>query len=165
MGKINGSSVTLMVNPSSTDTKLAFAHTQNASIGFSNELVEATLGRTNSWTEFVVGKKNTQISFEGLIDYGTITNNYNIEDLADFLIDSDLLYFSYGPIEDCICGEGYISEITMTGPSDDAASYSGTLVATRVVHTVIDGTQEKLQDSDGNDITDDFGEPIYVKLI
>lgn len=156
-------SFTLIVNTEDAD-HLAFAHSQEASISFTNSLVEATLGKTDGWTEYITGKKSSVISFSGLQDYGTITNRFNTDDLADFLIDSDLLYFQIGDGDDNEHGKGYISEITLEGGTDDVATYSGTFTVVDELDAARLVLDEKLQDSDGNDITDDAGDPITVKV-
>ena len=161
MAVINGNRFTIIVSDSSSDTKLSFAHTQSASVSFSNSLVEATLGPSDGWAEFISGKKNTNINFDGLYDYGTIVGKYNSEELGDFLLDESLIYFQIGDGNAHFYGEGHISEISQSGSTDDVATYSGVLTVNgrlRLLANVED--VDVLLDSDGDPLIDDSGQEI-----
>lgn len=160
MAITNGNSITITASNTEAGSKLAFAHSTNATFSYSNSLVEATLGVSNQWTEYVSGKKTTSISFSGLTDYSSVANRHNIVDLADYLIDATEIYFSFGSGDNVERGSGYITEITLEAASDDVASYSGVLVVTDELNEDLQVTTEFIQDSSGNNILDDAGQPI-----
>ncbi len=162
MAKLNGNLITLRVATDATSTKVPLAHSTDCSISFTNNLVEATLGVSNGWIEHIAGRKSATINFSGLTDYGTITNRYNVEDVGDFLLQRETLYIIFGEGGNFFEATGLLESLEIEGSTDNVSTYSGTIVTIDDISEDIEAEQEKLQDSDGNDITDDSGSPIFV---
>lgn len=160
-----GNDFTLIVSGSEDGKKLAFAHSKSCSLSFSNGLVDATLNDSNGWRQVISGKKSASINFDGLLDYDTITNRYNITDLTDFFLGDTLLYFNIGVGEDAIVGTGRVDEISSNTTADDVTSYSGKMTITGTLEVGVEVTLVPLQDNTGENITDDAGDVILVKTI
>ncbi len=162
MAIFNGNQLTLRVATDATSSKVPLAHSTDCSISFTNDLVEATLGDSNGWAEFITGRKSATINFSGLTDYGTITNRYNVEDVGDFLLQRETLYIIFGRGGNHFEATGLLESIEIEGSTDDVSTYSGTIITVDDITDDLEAFEEKLQDSEGNDILDDSGSPITV---
>lgn len=130
MAKINGNDLVIKFASTEMGTKNVFAHAQNATLSFSNSLIETTTKASSSWMENLAGKKSFTLSTDGLIDYASVANAQNFEAFVDIAIAGTLIYFTFGAGNDTYDGSGYIDSFSANGPTDDAASYSVSITGT-----------------------------------
>ena len=149
MAVINGNDFVLTGIGTSGGTKQVFAHAQTASIDFSNALIETTTKSSNSWAEFISGRKGFTISTDGLIDYATVATALNVVTLTDMAIqdgsNTGEIFFTI--TGDTVEGTGNISyqgsaridSLNQTGGTDDVATWSlsatGNGALTKVIAT------------------------------
>ena len=94
MAKFNGNDLVLAIN-STEGSELAFAHSQSASISFSNALIDVTSKDSNSWEEMISGRKSFSISTDGLADFvNSETTATTSESFSDYALsrNTNILY-------------------------------------------------------------------------
>ena len=72
MAVFNGNDLVLAIH-STSGSEVKFAHSQSASISFSNSLIDVTTKDSSSWDEMISGRKSFTISTDGLVDFDDVT--------------------------------------------------------------------------------------------
>ena len=127
MAVLNGNNLVLKTATTSGGTKQIFAHSQSASLNFSNALIDVTTKDSNSWKQMISGQKSFTLSADGLVDYATVADAQNFVALADLAIAGTEVYFTIGIGEGAdqgYQGQAFISSIEKTSGVDEAVTYS-----------------------------------------
>jgi len=83
---------------------------------------------SSGWTDRIGGKRDWSVTFDGLYDP---SGTYNFEQLFDELDGRSQVFLEMAVIDgtggsEVYSGYAYISAISLTGPAEEAVSYSGT---------------------------------------
>jgi hypothetical protein len=109
----------------------AVGHTTSCEISLSVDMPEATSKDSSGFQEVIAGVISGSISFDGLVDY-TDTND-NVDDLATALLGRTSIEAVFGTAvsgDQIYTADGFISELSVSGDMEAAATYSGTITLT-----------------------------------
>ena len=131
MAKFNGNDLVLAIH--TTDgSEIKFAHSNSASISFSNAIVDVTTKDSNSWDEVISGRKSFSISTEGLADFDDVASAQSTEGFSDYALAGNTVFFQFQrPATGLTTGDmtgwngsGIIESFEVSGGSDEAVTYS-----------------------------------------
>lgn len=124
----------------------AVGYTTSASLSIQNALMEVTTKPTDGWKEHITAVKGGSVSFSGLVtaDFSSVNS------LEESLREGSIVEFTFGvDLEYQLGGDGYISDLSFTGGTDDTMSFDGTIqlsaeiatrLSTEIVSLQINGT-------------------------
>ena len=142
MATFNGNDLVLAIGNTSTTTK--FAHAQNASISFSNALIDTTTKDSDSWEEMISGRKSFTISTDGLSDFDDVTSENAQEQFSDFALAGTEVFFTFeradtGNAGDLLgwSGKAFIESFETSAGADEAVTYSVSLKGTGALVKVV----------------------------
>jgi len=111
------------------------------SIDFSNDMIDVTNQQSSGgWKEYLPGERGATISFSGVYDESGAEGATSL--FADMKLGTEVA-FKFG--QDLATGgamwtgNGLVSGITVNGPKNDAASYSGTIQVSGIVTQSLTG--------------------------
>ena len=93
-----------------------------------NDVVPVTISDTNNKAQFIYGVSSASVTFDGYLDYSS--TGLNTVDLFDKLLDGTLVTISSGVVAESFGAEGYITDMSQQGSSDELASVSFTIQLT-----------------------------------
>ena len=111
MPTLNGNSLFLAVNG------VRVGGETSCSASLSIDTLEVTKNNTNTWSEAIIGNRGLSINFEGLLSKVELQPMVELD--FEFVIGFNA-YF----------GRGYIESESFSGGTDDAPTYSGTIMST-----------------------------------
>ncbi len=126
----NGNGLVIKFATTSSDTKQVFAHAKDASISFSNSLIDTTTKDSSSWAENISGRKSFTLSTSGLLDYAAVADSENITAIEDIALAGTKVFFTFGDTTNTMNGEAFIDSLEENSTSDDVVSYSVTMTGT-----------------------------------
>lgn len=137
MAIINGNSLTLAIHTTS-GSEVRFAHSQSASLSFSNALIDTTTKDSGSWDEMISGRRSFTISTDGLFDFDDVTSRTSGEQFSDFAIAGSQVFFQFTrPVGGLSTGDAvgwsgsaFIESFEVSAASDEATSFSISLKGT-----------------------------------
>ena len=138
MATFNGNDLVLAIH-STSGSEVKFAHSQTASIAFSNSLIDVTTKDSNSWDEMISGRKSFTISADGLVDFDDVAAATSTEGFADYAIAGTKLFFTFerpatglsaGDMEGW-SGSAFIESFDVSAGTDDVVTYSVSLKGSR----------------------------------
>lgn len=126
MAKINGNDLVLRVvtKTSGTDTAIPIAHATGVTLDFTNALIDMTTKDSGSWEEVGSGRRSATMSGDGLLDLQSVTGMQDTASLFDLAIAGTQLEWTFGEGNDVYQGDCFIESTSLSGPSDDSATYS-----------------------------------------
>jgi len=127
MAKFDGTNIKISVDGNYV------ARATSASMNYTNNLIETTDKDSGGDAEFIAGKREWDMSFDGLSDYAA---TFGVEGFWDAISAGTALtvYFSTDTSGDLKwSGTMYADSMTMDGPLHDVASWSGTMKGTGAV--------------------------------
>jgi TP901-1 family phage major tail protein len=103
------------------------------SIDFEADMIAVTNQQSSgSWKEFVAGEKGATINFTGIYDKASAIGAISM--IAQLITGSTTaIAFKIGEKTTGLIkysGSGYVSNVKVNGPKNDASSYSGTITVT-----------------------------------
>ena len=135
MATFNGIDLVLAVNATS-GSEVAFAHAQNASISFSNALIDTTTKDSNSWEEMISGRKSFTISTDGLADFEDASAG-GIANFSDYAVNGTPVFFTFERTATATSGSltgysgsAFIESFEVSAGADEAVTYSISLKGT-----------------------------------
>ena len=103
-----------------------------AGLYFLADMIDVTTKDSNKFKEYLAGEKGGTITVDGLYDVTGGTNN--TEDVFDDLIAGTEVTWKWGQFatagEKYFTGSGFISSLNMSGPKNEASTYSITIQVT-----------------------------------
>ena len=144
MAKFNGNDLVLAIHNTS-GSEVKFAHSQSASISFSNSLVDVTTKDSNSWEEMISGRKSFSISTDGLADFDDVASATATEQFSDYALAGTQVFFTFerpatglstGDLEGW-SGSAFIESFEISAASDEAVTYSVSLKGTGQLTKVV----------------------------
>ena len=135
MAVLNGNDLVLGI--ATTATTVAFAHSQSASISFSNSLIDTTTKDSASWEEMISGRKSWSLSTDGLVDFAAVSGATNTVGFATLALAGTEVFVRFGVDGgDAYTGSAFIESFELSSTSDDVATYSVSLKGTGVLTAV-----------------------------
>ena len=105
---------------------------QGTSLDFVSDMIDITTKDSNKFKEYLAGEKGGTITIDGLYDVDT--GNNNTEDVFASLLAGTEVTWKWGkyatPGDKYFTGSAIISSLNMSGPKNEAATYSMTLQVT-----------------------------------
>ena len=137
MAVFNGNDLVLAIH-STSGSEVKFAHSQSASISFSNSLIDVTTKDSSSWDEMISGRKSFTISTDGLVDFDDVTAATSTEAFADYALAGTKVFFTFERAATGLSstdllgysGEGFIESFDISAGSDEATTYSVSIKGT-----------------------------------
>ena len=146
MANFNGNDLVLAIH-GTAGSEAKFAHSQSATISFSNALLDATTKDSQSWDTMISGRKSFSISTEGLVDFDDVASATSSEGFSDYAIAGTEINFTFerpatglstGDMEGW-SGKAFIESFEIAASSDELVTYSvslkGSGALTKVVTT------------------------------
>lgn len=130
MAIVSSNSFKIQALNASTGTKVDIAHSQSASLSFSNSLIDTTTKSSDAWSSKMSGQRSFTLSSDGLSDYETTASATNVITLASWagvageMAMAQQVYFEIGIGSKTYDGSGWISSLEQSGGTDDAPTYS-----------------------------------------
>lgn len=80
MAIVNANQLVLRASTTAPSNALspAVAHAQNASLSFSNSLIDTTTKSSNSWMQKISGQRSFSLSADGLLDYAAVSGAIDV---------------------------------------------------------------------------------------
>lgn len=104
------------------------AYCTNSAIKINNSLIDVTTKSSDSWSESMVGIKDWNIEFEGLVSYG---DDFNTSYFVNKFQNSEPFFIRFGVLQDnfthAFYGEVHIESIDQAADDGELVSYSGSL--------------------------------------
>lgn len=140
MAKINGNDFVITAAATSSGTQETFLHATSGTLDFTDAVIETTSKDSNSFSEFLTGRKNYTISVDGLMDYTLATaNTMNTVDLFDMVQAGSTFFWAMsgdlteGSGKVTYSGSAIATSFNQTGGSDETATYSISLQGTGTI--------------------------------
>ena len=135
-GIVNGTIIGLYADISGTLTKVANATSHSLSLA--SDMIEVTNKDSAGWKEFLAGEKGGTISVDGRFEEdGSVGSGaYSFKDLMDKLVAGTTLLAVWGSnvtgdVKTSV--EVYVSNLELSAPQNDAASFTCSLQITGAV--------------------------------
>lgn len=146
MAVVNANNLVIGLATTESTTSLydPIAHAQNASLSFSNALIDTTTKSSNSWMEKISGQRSFTLSSDGLVDYAAATGMTDVVGgggagtISNIALAGTNVFFQFRIGMVGYRGNGFISAFEQSGGTDDAPTFSVT----------IEGNGELTYDSD-----------------
>ena len=161
----NSNIITLSVSTTLGAIRTRYAHTKNVGFSFSYAPMEVTLSPSNTYRQIIPNTRDVTINFDGLTDFG-ITSELNISSLTDQAFSGSRVYFRIGSETGVsYYGEGHVADIQITGGTNDAPTYSGTIESRFEIEAIRIITElQTLCTDDDRIICTDTGQEICVNF-
>ena len=128
----------------------------NVSFDIFHNLTEVTNGDTSGWKQLIPGEQGASLTFDAYLD---MDDHY--DDINDAIEGAEVLMY-FGSYEGYREGRGYISNVSVSGGTDDVPTISATIDITGELTTEIIEIAEFLYDHNNDIITDSFGDAILT---
>ena len=130
MAKIAGKYLTVLVGGT------AYTAIRSSSLEMAADMIDVTTAdSTGGWKEYITGELGGTINVEGLYDHASAEGTY--EAFADMVAGTTLTW-KYGEVATgtkYLTGDALVSNISVSGDKNDAATYSFTLQVTGAIET------------------------------
>ena len=140
MALVNANNLKIGIATAASDTQYPFlAHAQDASLSFSNSLIDVTTKSSNSWMQKISGQKSFSLSSSGLLDYADVADAANVVgtggagSLSTLALAGTQIYFQFTIGTQGYKGSGFVSSLDQSGGTDDAPTYSISIEGTGVL--------------------------------
>ena len=153
---LNGNALNIRFADNLVDTRVQISNLTNVSLDIVNNLVEVTTEDTNTWKEHTPGIKSVQLSFDAVLD---ASEHYSDVDTA---IEGSSMLIFFGAAQGSRQGTGFLSNVTVTGGTDDRPTINGTIEITGRLRKEFIIANEPLLDQRGIAILDDLMESIFT---
>ena len=131
MALVNANNLVIGLATASSDTAYApLAHAQSASLSFSNSLIDVTTKSSNSWMQKISGQKSFSLSSDGLLDYATVTSEFDVVGdggagtASALALAGTEVFLQFRIGNQGYKGQGFIASFEQSGGTDDAPTYS-----------------------------------------
>lgn len=132
MAIVNANQLVLRASTTAPSNALSptVAHAQNASLSFSNSLIDTTTKSSNSWMQKISGQRSFTLSADGLLGYAAVSGAVDVVGgggsgtLSALALSGAEIFFQFGIGNQGYSGSGFISSFEQSGGTDDAPTYS-----------------------------------------
>lgn len=136
--RINGNSLALYIGTDATRAstttgaageRIPIGNATSATLDVSNSVIDVTTKDSNSWREVISGRRSWTISTDGLLDnFGTTsTTHRDSDEINMYALAGTTIYLEFGVGDARFVGQGVISSLSQSGPSDAEATWSVTI--------------------------------------
>ena len=131
MALVNANAVVIGLATTKADALYnPLARANNASLSFSNSLIDVTTKSSNAWAEKISGERSWSLSSDGFADYATVADSFDVIGAGGAGTASALalagtkvfIQFRIGSVG--YKGEAFISSFDQSGGTNDAPTYS-----------------------------------------
>lgn len=125
MAKLNGQKMLVLVNTT------AIGATSSFTLNLTSSNIDVSSKDSNSWTDRIYGKRDWNVSFDGLFDP---SGTFNAEEIFDLLDNQTRVFLQMATIDGVgggtkFTGYAVCSGLTISAPNDGATTFSGTFEA------------------------------------
>ena len=131
MALVNSNNLVVGLATSASDAAYnPVAHAQSASLSFSNSMIDTTTKGSASWARKISGQKSWSLSTDGLLDYATLADSFDVVGAGGAGTASALalagteVYVQFRIGNQGYKGSGFIASFEQSGGTDDVPTFS-----------------------------------------
>ena len=137
MALVNANAVVIGLATTESNTAYSpLAHSNNASLSFSNSLIDVTTKSSNAWAEKISGERSWNLSSDGFVDYATVADEFDVVGdgaagtASALALAGTKVFIQFRIGNQGYKGEGFITSFDQSGGTNDAPTYSISLEGT-----------------------------------
>ena len=150
MAKINGTDIKLYIPTEGVDNDDASTSWEPAALAKSSSLnvtmdtPDATNKDSSGWGEHINGRRDWDVSFEGIVDFTLqlSADRPNVRAFYTYLNTREKIIIAWGQDGYHFYGRASVTNLSLSGDTEDVVSFSASLKGDSTLTSVVDGTTD-----------------------